>query len=100
MGTPYKKLHYSRMYYNQLLILAADPIMCFLAMVTFVIAMLVCIIWVVPGVFTHTVVVAPNETVMAAYEVDPLVTANIVYRVTSTMKEGEELNRSVATSIV
>ena len=37
-------------------------------------------------------IVTPNETVMAAYEVDSIITANIVHCVTSTTQvEGQEI---------
>ena len=68
--------------------------MCFLALLMFVMAMLVCIIWAVPGVYTDTIVIAPNDTVMAAYEVDRQVTDNILYRISSSeahsAKDGDE----------
>ena len=64
--------------------------MCFLALLTFVMAMLVCIIWAAQGVYTDTIVITPNDTVMAAYEVDRQVTDNILYRISSG-KGDEEL---------
>lgn len=62
----------------------AGASMCFLALLTFVMAMLVCTILAVPGVYMDTIVVAPNDTVMAAYEVDRQVTDNIMYSVSSS----------------
>ena len=53
--------------------------MCFLALLTFVMAMLVCVIWIVPGIYMDTVIIASNDTIMAAYEVDPQTTESIVY---------------------
>lgn len=68
--------------------------MCFLALLTFVMAMLVCIIWAVPGVYTDTIVIGPNDTVMAAYKVDRQVTDNILYHISSSgahvTKDGDE----------
>ena len=74
---------------------ATDPTMCLLATVTFVMAMLVCFIWAIPGVFTNTVVVAPNDTIMAAFDVDSQVTANIVYSLKSTSKGVGEGGRNI-----
>lgn len=62
--------------------------MCFLALLTFIMAMLICVVWAVPGVFTDTLIIAPNDTVMAAYEVDTRDTHNIQYAL-SSMTSGE-----------
>lgn len=67
--------------------------MCFLALLTFVMAMLVCVIWAVPGIFTNTLVIAPNDTVMAAYQVDTRDTDNIQYTLSSLI-DGEVMNNS------
>ena len=94
---PYKELLHSWILYLYVCItwLDADPTMCFFAVVTFIMAMLVCTIWVIQGVFTHIVIVTPNETVMAAYEVDSIITANIVHRVTSTTQVEDEENQEI-----
>ena len=62
--------------------------MCFLALLTFTMAMLVCVIWVVPGIFTDTLVIAPNDTVMAAYQIDTRDTESILYTL-SSLTSGE-----------
>ena len=63
--------------------------MCFLALLTFTMAMLVCVIWVVPGIFTDTLVIAPNDTVMAAYQIDTRDTESILYTLSSLSNNGE-----------
>ena len=65
--------------------------MCFLATLLFAMAMLVCSIWTIPGVFTDKVVIAPNDTIMAAFEVDTHTTDNILYTLPSSEmdKKGE-----------
>lgn len=62
-------------------------LMCFLALLTFVMAMLVCVVWAVPGIFTDTFIIAPNDTVMAAHEVDTRDTDNILYTLSSLTDE-------------
>ena len=81
--------------------------MCFLAFLTFVMAMLTCIVWAVPGIFTDTLVIAPNDTVMAAYEVDTRDTDSIQYTLslsssltTGSMAMGEEASNSSSESLV
>jgi hypothetical protein len=66
--------------------------MCFLALLTFTMAMLVCIIWTVPGIFTDTLIIAPNDTVMAAYQIDTRDTDNVLYTLSSLMGDGEASN--------
>ena len=70
--------------------------MCFLALLTFVMAMLVCVVWAVPGIFTDTIVIAPNDTVMAAYEVDTQDTDNIRYTLSSLSDEIVNSSESLA----
>ena len=72
--------------------------MCFLALLTFVMAMLVCVVWAVPGIFTDMLVVAPNDTVMAAYQVDTRDTDNIQYALSSLI-DGEVTNSSESLAI-
>ena len=61
--------------------------MCFLALLTFVMAMLVCTVWAVPGIFTTTLVIAPNDTIMAAYQVDIRDTDNILFTSSSLVSK-------------
>ena len=44
--------------------------MCVLVLITLTMAGLVCVVWAVPGTFGSTLVIAPNNTVLAAYDLD------------------------------